>query len=195
MPPTEGLWIESGITVFSRLYLQGLWQASEKRGAKLVKEEIKAVSQLADFDQIVLAAGSQVLHFEECRHLPLKTNLGQTLLCRWKTPLPFSLVSQGHITLTEDPDFCQVGSTYEHTPTVDPKKAEELLEKVSLFYPPASQFEILEIRSGARIAPKEGYRPLFERISPNAFVFTGFGSRALLYHALLGKALAKSLEL
>src|SRR3989344_1551739 len=142
MPKAEGLWIASGRTVYSLLYLQGLWRAAEKRGAALEKKQIESLAQLASFDAIVLCLGAQVFDFPETASLPVKATLGQTLLCRWEKPLPFSLVSQGHITPTEDRRFCQVGSTYEHTPLPDPTKAKELLEKVALFYPPATHFQI-----------------------------------------------------
>ena len=185
----SGLWIPEGICIYSRLYLEGLWQACRKRGAILAEKTYSP----ADFDLSVLAAGHETLRFEGCADLPLKTVIGQTLLCRSEEPLPFSLVSQGHITPTEDPSLCQVGSTYEHTEAPDPEKALELIDKVSLFYPPAKNFEIVEIRSGVRIAPKEGYLPIAAKVSPSTWVFTGLGSRGMLYHALLGQAIAASI--
>lgn len=191
MPPTQGLWIESGMTIYSRLYLQGLWLACEKRGAKLVKTRVQNLSQLEDFDQVVLATGFETSTFDNS--FPLKATLGQTLLCRWKEPLPFSLVSQGHITPTEDPALCQVGSTYEHTSEPDPQLARQLLEKAALFYPPALNFEILEVRTGVRVTQREGYRPLVAKIAPKVWVFTGLGSRGMLYHAWLGASLAEGL--
>lgn len=193
MPTTSGLWIENGVTVYSRLYLQGLWSACEKRGALFIRERIKNLSELSLFDQIILTTGFETLQFEGCKNLPLKTSLGQTLLCKWEHLLPFSLVSQAHITPTEDPSFCQVGSTYEHTPDPDEKKIQELIDKAALFYPPAASFQIEKVRSGVRIAPKKGYRPIVQKISPNTWVFTGLGSRGMLYHAWLGKKLAKAI--
>ena len=187
MPPTEGLWIEEGITVFSRLYLKGLWLASEKMGAVFIQEKF---SQPHLFDRIVFAMGSETTTLEECKHLPVRTAIGQSLVCEWDHPLPFSLASQGYITLTEDPSLCQVGSTYEHTLEPDPKKALALIHQVSYFYPPALHFKIKEIRSGKRVAPKEGHQPIIAQISPKAWVFTGLGSRGLLYHAFLGAHLA-----
>lgn len=190
MPPTDGLWIEQGITVFSRLYLQGLWVACEKKGA-LFKQEKFVDSD--GFDRVVLATGSETTQFEECKHLPVRTAIGQSLLCEWENLLPFSLASQGYITLTEDPSLCQVGSTYEHTLEPDPKKAVDLIEKVSLFYPPAKDFKIVEIRSGKRIAPREGHQPIVAQVSSKTWVFTGLGSRGMLYHAFLGADLFNAL--
>jgi len=186
--PAPALWIPNGITVYSKLYLQGLWLACEKLGAQREQRGV-SLSDLKDFDKTILATGAATLQFEECRHLPLKCTIGQSLICRWPERLPLSLVSQGHITPTEDPAFCQIGSTYEHTSEPDPKKAVELLEKAALFYPPARDYKIVEIRSGVRISPINGYQPLIAQIAPKVWVFTGLGSRGLLYHALLARDL------
>lgn len=184
----KGIWREGkiveGAVVFSRLYLQEL-----KKGCKVIGQRITSLKELDGFDAVVLATGAETLQFEECKHLPLKFALGQSLVCRWPQRLPRPLLDNGHITPTEDPDFCQVGSTYEHTSTPDPTKALGLLDQVAQFYPPAKDFKIVEVRSGVRIAPKVGYRPLIEKIAPRAWVFTGLGSRGLLYHALLSKSL------
>lgn len=191
MPPTKGLWIEEGITVFSRLYLKGLWRACQEMGAVLIEEKLAPSSA---FDGVVFAIGAATAHLPECRQLPLRTAIGQSLICQWDRPLPFSLASQGYITVTEDPSLCQVGSTYEHTLEADPQKALDLLEKVALFYPPAKSFKVQEIRSGKRIAPKEGHQPIVLQILPKTWVFTGLGSRGLLYHALLGRELAEAIS-
>ncbi len=185
----EGLWIPQGITVFSRRYLEGLWLACEKKGAIFVKERFSG-----DFDRVVLSVGSEIHQFEECKDLKTRTAIGQSLVCRWDQPLPFSVSSQGYIAVTEDTQFCQVGSTYEHTAEPSPQKAIELLDKVSAFYPHALDFSLKEIRSGKRIAPREGHKPIVAQVAPKTWVFTGLGSRGLLYHALLGKALARLLK-
>jgi len=198
--PTSGIWVQKAITVYSSSYLEGLWQCAEKAGAERVLSSIKTLAELDSFDAIVLAVGAGILEFQECCHLPLKRTKGQALLCRWPKeklgPLPCSLLSQGHITPTADPEVCQIGSTYERTfssSDPDPKMALPLLEKAALFYPPARDFEVLEIRSGVRISPSLGYRPIAAPIAPKTWVFTGLGSRGMLYHALLGKELAKEI--
>ena len=110
-----GLWIPSGITVFSKLYLEGLWAACARKGAVLDRMKIDGLAQLDAYDGVVLCAGSEMLRFPECRHFPLEPLKGQTLLCRWGSELAsqFGLVGLGHITPTEYPESCQIGSTYE----------------------------------------------------------------------------------
>ncbi len=181
------LWMPEGITVYSRLYLEGLRRACSK--ARFERQWIRDLQELKDFDRIVLTTGAETLQWVD---LPLKKTIGQCLICRCPEPLKMSFLSHGHITPTEDPEFCLVGSTYEHTEKPDPKKALELLDKAALFYPPAKEFKVMEIRSGVRISPKVGYLPIVQKIGPKTWVFTGLGSRGLIYHALLAKTIAIS---
>ena len=188
-----GLWIPQGITVYSKTYLEGLWKAS--KNALFSSEKISSLKQLDNYDRIILCAGHEITQFEECKNLPLKATKGQSLICRWPKKLPHALDSLGHISPTEDPFLCQIGSTYERIfehGGPDPEKALELKERASLFYPPARDFEIVEIKAGIRISPINGYQPLTLQINPKTTVFTGLGSKGLLYHALLGKELALS---
>jgi glycine/D-amino acid oxidase-like deaminating enzyme len=180
----ETLWIPEGITVYSKLYLEGLKIACKK--AKFEKRWVQNLQELDEYDAIVLTTGAETLQLID---LPVKRTIGQCLICKWEKPLSMSLLSAGHITPTEDPELCLVGSTYEHTEKPDPQKALELLEKAALFYPPAKDFKVVEIRSGVRIAPKIGYKPIVAKVNPKTWVFTGLGSRGLIYHALLAKEL------
>jgi glycine/D-amino acid oxidase-like deaminating enzyme len=186
-----GLWIPGGKTVFSKPYLQGLWQACKMKGAHLVLQSIETLKELDAFDAAVLANGHEILKYEECAHLPLKTSHGQALVCRWpasEKKIPCSLIGQGHLSLTEDPELCFLGATYEEG--FDPKKAEALREQIGAFYPPARDFEIVDVQKGVRIMPQNGYLPLALPLSKKLWVFTGLGSRGLLYHGLYGKELS-----
>ena len=193
--PVPALWIPHGVTVYSKPYLEGLWQECSKRGAIQIKEPFHSPDQ---FDKIVYATGFETVNFpflqDAIAPFHLKASRGQALLCRWPEPSPFSLLSDGHLTFTEDPALCQIGSTYENPDTpLDTARALALKEKIALFYPPARDFEVVETRVGCRIARDRGYRPVVMKIDPKNWVFSGLGSRGLLYHAWLGKALAEAL--
>jgi glycine/D-amino acid oxidase-like deaminating enzyme len=180
--------IPEGMTVFSRKYLLGLKKACKK--AKFISHFVKDLEELASFDKIVLTVGPQILSFFD---LPLNKTIGQCLICECPEPIPISLLGRGHITPTEEPNICLVGSTYEHTSHPDPKKALVLLDQVSQFYPLAKSFKIREICSATRISPKVGYKPLLQQMDPKVWVFTGLGSRGLIYHALFAKDLCSQL--
>lgn len=191
LPEVPGLWIPQGMTVFSKLYLEGLWRACQAKQVRWMQRDIRELSELKQFDRIVLTSGAGVLQFKECQGLPLKIRKGQALLCRWPVGLPSlfcSVIGTGHLSLTEDPRLCQLGSTYEDE--YDPQAARALREKIGVFFKPAASFEIQEIRSGTRIMPRKGHLPLVEPIAPHAWVFAGLGSRGLLYHALYGQEMA-----
>jgi glycine/D-amino acid oxidase-like deaminating enzyme len=175
-----------GITVFSRRYLANLRKACSK--ADFIDAHVEP-DALHEYDAIIVAGGAKTLQWPGCGDLELKCNIGQMLICRWKEKLPMSLLGHGHITPTEDPELCQVGSTYEHGKHPEREKALALIEKVAQFYPPAREFAIVDVRSGVRIAPKMGYRPIVQKVGKKTWVCTGFGSRGLLYHALMAKSL------
>lgn len=178
----QGLWIASGITVFTPLYLQGLWKACEKKGAVFHK---RPFAEDLSFDRIILAMGDKT----PLGKIPVRTALGQTILCHCSNPLPFSMASHGYLAVTDDPNICQIGATYEHTPKPDPKKLDELIEKIALFYPEVKTFPILQKKVGMRVSPREGHLPIVAKLAPNTWIFTGLGSRGLLYHALYAREL------
>lgn len=193
MVPSEGLWIPSGISVYSRLYLEGLYLSCQKRGAQLVKRAWEE-KDLASFRFVVFASGWELIDHPLCQKLPLRIALGQTVVARLEEPIPFSIASLGHVSVTEDPFICQIGSTYEHRRNPDPKQITALLEKVAHFFPKAPQLPRLETRCGIRIAPKDGHIPIAEQLDEQIWVFTGLGSRGMLYHALIGQELAERIK-
>ncbi len=93
-----GLWIPSGMAVYSAPYLQGLSQACQNRGVVIKKQTIQSLDELADFDQVVLATGHHTLAFFEEARIAFESVKGQLLLCRWPKKLACSLTSSGHIT-------------------------------------------------------------------------------------------------
>ncbi len=183
-------WIAEGITVFSKKYLQGLKKACAQ--ARFEAHFVKSLSELDSFDQIVLTVGADTLSWVD---LPLSKTIGQCLVCKVKEPLPYTLLGTGHISVTEDPSVCLVGSTYEHTEKPDPQKVLALLPQLAAIYPAARDFEVLEILSGVRISPKVGIRPVVQKVGKNVWVFTGLGSRGLIYHSLLAKSLSDEILL
>jgi glycine/D-amino acid oxidase-like deaminating enzyme len=189
-----GLFVSSGITVYSLLYLQALWLACLSKKASLICEKILDICELAAYDKVVLATGADTFHFSECKKLPLKSRKGQALLCKWPSLLrrpQFSMVGEGHIGLVEDPSLCRLGATYEDE--FNAETALGLREKIGLFFPPALRFEVREVSSATRMMPLHGHLPLVEQISEKLWIFAGLGSRGLLYHGLYGKELAEKI--
>ncbi|HEX4839403.1 MAG TPA: FAD-dependent oxidoreductase [Rhabdochlamydiaceae bacterium] len=174
--------IKSGITVFSELYLAGLWKACEQRGVKHVLQHITQLQELEYFDVIVIAAGAGIRNFPECAHLKVGFVKGQVLTLE-KT-LEQSISSKRYFAVTSDPKQCHLGSTYER----DFMSEEPDLEKaVSLLQP---EEKVLGCRAAIRVTNPAHYFPLLEQINRKTWALTAFGSRGLLYHAYFGKKIA-----
>lgn len=193
------VWDPQAVTVFSKKYLEGLLKACQKKGLLFLSEKISSLEELQfSQDAVIVATGAHTPLFAEMQGLSVMQTKGQALLCRSSHRLPCALLSQGHLTPTPDPFVYQIGSTYERK-FIDwkpeAKKAEELIEQAAQFYPPVRDFQVIEMLCGVRLSPKVGYRPFWEQVLPKIWVFTGLGSRGLLYHAWLGKELAEKVSL
>ncbi|MBI3900585.1 MAG: FAD-dependent oxidoreductase [Chlamydiia bacterium] len=190
----SGLWIPKGTVVFMRSYLLALWDLVQKEGVKFQQKNITSLSELSLFDHVIVTAGYETQNIAECKKLHLSKIKGQALLCRTTQPLSFALASHGHISPTEDPQLVLVGSTYERnfsSPDPDPVVALQLLQQVASFYQEALHFEVIQVLSGVRISHPNRHQPIVEKIGKNGIVFTGLGSRGLLYHVFFAKKVAE----
>jgi glycine/D-amino acid oxidase-like deaminating enzyme len=178
--------IKSGITVFPELYLQGLWQACQKRGVQLVIQNITTLEELKAFDQIILAVGAGVRNFPECRHLKINFVRGQILTCVLDQPLERSISAKRYKAMTSTDGIYHLGATYERD-LIDDKPCRETA--IALLQP---ETEVLDCRAGIRVTNPAHYFPILEQINPKTWAVTAFGSRGLLYHAYFGKKLASN---
>lgn len=193
----NSFWITSGITIDCPRYLEGLWQALALKGARLVIKEVKSLSDLKDFDQIILAAGAGVKQFPEMAPLGLSTLKGQVLKCRIpeQACLPeASCICKGYIALMQEPRTCFVGSTYQRGDQTLGQQSDlakqELFPKIAYFYPDVHRLEVIDCRGAFRVTRPGHYLPIAEQVKDNVWALTAFGSRGLLYHAYFGKQLA-----
>ena len=90
--------------------------------------------------------------------------------------------------MSEDQKSCFVGSTFERnfeTVGVDLETAcAYILPKLYTLYPPLEGIAPLDCKAGVRVATPN-HLPLLKQISPKVWIFTGLGSKGLLYHSLL----------
>ncbi len=194
----SGIFICSGITVHASLYLKGLWKVCEKQGAHFVKQNI-LLSDLREFDQVVLAAGGGVRAFEAGRVLDLRFNKGQVLVCQkpkyWKKES--SIIGKGYLAMSEREDRCYLGSTYERDYTTEGPclgtATDLILNQIKRFIPSIGSFKVKGCYADVRVSNRKGYHPIAQQLDENLFVLTAMGSRGLLYHSYLGKLLAKTM--
>ena len=194
-----GLFIPNGLTIDSTTYLQGLWQACALLGTQFHQQAMIRKSDLAAYDRILIAMGPLSKNFPPLKDLPIAAVKGQILEIKWPKqvqPPPFSLISQKYLVMSPDYTSCLVGATYEHTfnsPKVDPQKAKtDILPHILSFFPSLHDAEIIGCRAAFR-ASTPSHLPLMGKLSDNTYFFTGLGSKGLLYHAWLGKRVARAM--
>ncbi len=180
----DAILIKSGMTVLLGEYVKALY--SSFSDVALVKKKYSG----EEFDRVIFACGSGMREFG----LPLTFVKGQVLIGSTERPLERSeMRAKGHLSRISETRV-QLGSTYEHhyassAPDLEVAK-KDLSEKWDAFFPHRDDFVVKECWAGIRACVKEGYLPIVEKISEKAFVFTGLGSRGLLYHAYYGRHLA-----
>ena len=177
--------IHSGVTVFAGLYLEGLWRACQKQGVQLHLEAIEKLEDLARFDYVIVAAGAGVRNFPEASHLKLNFVKGQALVCEQSEPQERSITGKQYIALTENPNKCHVGATYERYFTSEHPSLEIALHLLKPSLP------VLGVKSGIRVTNPAHYFPILEKINERTWALTALGSRGLLYHAYLAEQLTK----
>lgn len=196
MPYVPAIYIKSGLTIYAKKYLQGLWLACQERGAKLEMQAIHSLAALKDFDGIVVAIGGGYKSLIEVSSLPFSLIKGQQLELEWPEalkPLPTVLNAQLYCLMHEDQKSCTVGSTFErdfkHASADVAYAKAEILAKLKELYPPLVHARILHCHAAVRVSAP-GRRPWLQKAGTNCWVFSGLGSKGLLYHALYGKRLA-----
>ncbi|NGX45722.1 MAG: hypothetical protein K940chlam2_00901, partial [Chlamydiae bacterium] len=190
----EGFWIDSGFTVDIPAYLSGLWDYLKAQGAHLEKQTIDSLEALKEFDQVIIAAGAGTLRFPECKELPLQLLKGQTLLMEGEPSYPTSALGPGYLAHRSPGDHFEIGATYEREfedVLPDLEKAKALLKA------PLAQFgqeaKIIGCKAGIRVTVQGPRRPIIKRLDARTHLFTGLGSRGLLYHAYFAKFLVRGM--
>lgn len=177
--------IKSGVTVDCNRYLDGLKEICIKRGA-LYKQQ--RLNDLPDgFDQLVIAAGYGIMDFAECNQLKVEFLKGQLLSIEGESPYPKSYIAKGYI--AKRAGGFEVGSTYERGFTSIEPNLEVALTKLPQLVN-LNNYSQISCKAGVRVCPIGSYLPLVSRLSDRLVVFTGLGSRGLLYHSYFGKQVA-----
>lgn len=199
-----GIFIKSAMTVNTKQYLKSLWQACQDKGALLEKRKVESLSDLNDYDCVVVASGAHCSQFPELSSVKVTPVKGQILEMKWPVneaslEIPFS--SQAYVIANPKTKSCIVGATYERgfkneAPVLD-VAANELLPKATALVPALQNAAIIDCRAGVR-ASTPSHLPVVTSISlgagfPNCWIITGMGSKGLLYHALYAEQLAKNI--
>lgn len=197
--PCPALWIKSAITVYPELYLAGLWKACSELGARWEQRSVTQLAELNAYDAIILATGPQTLAFPEAQGAKLHLLKGQILELSWPpslAPLSMPVNSQAYIVMHRNHTSCIIGTTYERTftsPEPDPEYAvAEILPKATACIPALAEAQVLGCRAGIRVAGP-GHLPVVRQVAPKIWLYSGLGSKGLLYHALYARKLVQEL--
>ncbi len=194
-----GLFISEGLTLDSQSYLRGLWQACALLGTQFHQQTMIRKSDLDPYDKILVAMGPMSKNFPHLKELPISPVKGQMLELQWPPgvkPPPFSLVSQKYLVMAPDLSSCLVGATYEHqftSPQPDVALATaEIMPQIVAFFPALKGAPVIRTRAAFR-ATTPNHLPIVGRASDSTYFFTGLGSKGLLYHAWIGKRIARAM--
>ncbi|MCH9621525.1 MAG: tRNA 5-methylaminomethyl-2-thiouridine biosynthesis bifunctional protein MnmC [Chlamydiia bacterium] len=104
-----------------------------------------------------------------------------------------TMVGKGHVSFLGGDKIC-LGSTYERefeSDVLDKEYAEaEIRSRIEPWYESLEDVKNKEFVCGVRVGQNDSYLPLVGKINEDTYVFTGLGSRGLLYHAYYGKILS-----
>jgi glycine/D-amino acid oxidase-like deaminating enzyme len=175
-------------------YLAGLRLLCVERGVVFREQTVAGWEELEAFDGVVWAAGAGIRPLlRGIDRFGLRPTGGRALVCRAGRYPPCPIGGEALIAPTSEEGIYTIGSTYERGEW-NPVALQELREKAGRIYPPSLEWEELEVRQGVRLGREPLYRPIAEQVSDREWLLGGFGSRGLLYHALLAEELAEKVR-
>jgi glycine/D-amino acid oxidase-like deaminating enzyme len=129
--------------------------------------------------------------------LPVSIIKGQVIICERSELLPeCSVVSKGYVAFLKQSHNCYVGSTYEREVVNEIPDLEfarrDLFPKIEKFFPAVHDLNIVECKAALRVMRRGHYFPILTKQQDRVWILTAMGSRGLLYHAMLGKVLARA---
>lgn len=191
-----GIFIQDAVVVNCELYLQGLWKACQKLGARLETQAVTSLAALHEFDLIIAATGAATKSIPELAHLRITSVKGQIIELVWPeqaASLNHCLNSQVYLMKNPNSNTCIAGATYEREfSTVKPVPEvamKSILPKLAAMYPQLDKAKVVSCSAGVRASTPD-HLPICIQATDKCWVLTGMGSKGLLYHALFAEKLA-----
>ncbi len=192
-----GIFIEQAAQISSQDYLKALWKACSGNNVLFIQKEIETLEELSNYDKIICAGGGEIYQIREFQGLSPTLVKGQILQMSWPTdipPLPFPVSSQVYVLMEGDTSTCLVGATFEKKfmnikPDLYFAKG-EILPKAQKIFPFLTEDRILDCRSGFRVSTPD-HLPAIQQWNERCWIYTGLGSKGLLYHSYYAQKLSK----
>lgn len=183
------LFIPGGLSVYTDLYLKGIWNLCAHYGTKLVSKTF-TLDDSANFDRVILACGDSLANLYPSLNLVLKR--GEILICEKR--LTYGIIGNGYLSLTDQNNICYVGTTSrKNLKNISLDEATNLIRyQLNPWF--KMNIPVLGYKSGIRVYRSiDSYYPIVDQLDSKIWCFTGLGSRGLMYHAYLGYILAKAI--
>ena len=210
----------AALSVNTPAYLRALWALCEAEAAaagadcRWIERRLGSLAELqaaeaAPYDAIVVATGARVIELEELRGLRDLVTLcrGQNLLLENAGGLKTPLICGKYAVPVAAGAHVLAGATFEydppetvHRPADADAAAAALRPALARLHPALGSARVIGATAGVRALPPRshrGYVPLCGRLAlpPEAapagvWLFGALGSRGLIHHALLGRAVA-----
>lgn len=182
--------ISSGFTIRMSSYLSRFREYFFSKGGRVLKQKVTLWTELLDtFDLVVLSTGSSspsLVPMERWKRLK-----GQMLHLEGNSSYDLSCVGNG-LCARLSSEECLVGSTYERAySTVEPDIKEAIHRLQTPLHLFAPQTQVVGCQAGIRFFIRDSLFPTIKQLHPRGFLFTGLGSRGLLYHVLGGRELSE----
>ncbi len=198
MTSHPGIFIHSSLTIATSLYLESLWQGCVQKGATLQREAITHLSSL-DHDLIIIATSFASNQFLETSAISINPVKGQLLEIEWPKNLIAPLATihgQAYLVMQASKQSAFIGATFEkdfNSPHADlPLTKAQLMPKIAALWPALQEADVITCKAGIR-ASMPTHQPLIRQVTNQCWVFTGLGSKGLLYHALYAKKLVTAI--
>ncbi|MGI2298306.1 NAD(P)/FAD-dependent oxidoreductase [Candidatus Cardinium hertigii] len=183
------LFIPGGLSVYTDLYLKGIWILCAHYGAKLVSQTF-ILNDSAHFDKVILACGADIANLYPSLNLVLKR--GEILICEKK--LIYGIIGNGYLSLTDQSNICYLGTTSRKDLKYITLDEATNLIRYQIDPWVKMDIKVLGYKSGIRVYRSlDSYYPIIDQLDSKTWCFTGLGSRGLMYHAYLGYILAKAI--
>jgi glycine/D-amino acid oxidase-like deaminating enzyme len=185
----ETVKIFKGVILDVPSYLEDLKERLVTLGARFINQKINSLSELKDFNHIIVAAGYGIK--ELVPTLKMKFLKGQSLFFNNQHQHECPLIAKGYLVPFEKNVI--IGATYERQfdhERADIYKAYQLLEKTIIeHFKPYDEMTPMSTHAGIRVAHPNFNHPKILIFDAKTIILTGYGSRGILYHALIAEKL------
>ncbi|GJQ11829.1 hypothetical protein GpartN1_g3620.t1 [Galdieria partita] len=211
----SGLLLKDAYTIKTTEYLDGLWNLCMQFGIVEWRPEtvthLQTFKQTKEFEDVVICAGADTNFIEGLsEQVPITRSFGRNLYYRWNGTmtniLKMPIICGKYLIPDENRMLFTAGATFEREPGTSGQLSEDseianIHSRLDKLVPGIlNHVECIHIDGAFRALPERtqlGSIPIVDLAGKfkecNMWLYTGLGSRGILYHAWLSQQLAKAI--